>query len=108
MAEVTWTDLKERVSKNALGAPTDALLQQEFNVSKAYVDHYKGVQTTVPEAVSNEAILTGGQELLKRSYNPQGSSSTLGAQGQPLPFPLSKDPFITVRALLDPYLVVGF
>lgn len=107
MAEVTWEDLKERASKNSIGGPTDALFQQEFNVSKAYVDNYVGVQT-VPEATKNEAYLTGGQELLKRSYNPQGQSAALNNDGTPQPFRLSKDPFITVRALLDPYLVVGF
>ena len=107
MAEVTWEDLKARVSKGSVGAPPDALIEQEFNVGKAYVDNYIGVQT-VPEVAANEAVLTAGQELLKRSYNPQGQSASLNNDGTPQPFRLSKDPFITTRALLDPYMVVGF
>jgi hypothetical protein len=90
------------------GSIPDATIERLFDASKAYVDNYKGVQTTVPEAVSNEAILTGVRELNKRRGNPQGSSQSLDSTGAPLPYRLSKDAFITVRALLDPYLVVGF
>lgn len=107
MAEATWEDLKDALRINTGGSVPDALIEQCFNVSKAYVDNYVGTQT-VPEVTTNEAYINGGQEVFKRRNAPQGQAQTVDATGAPLPYRLSKDPFITTRELLKPYLVVGF
>jgi hypothetical protein len=111
MAEVTWEDLKTAIEGNggvSLDTTKDALITQVFNVGKAWVENYIGVQTTVDEATKNEAVILAGLELFKRRQNPQGAAQNLNEVGAPLPFRLSKDPYVTVREILNPFLVVGF
>jgi hypothetical protein len=110
MAEVTWQDLKTALEAPGvpLGTSKDALITQLFNVGKAWVENYIGVQTTVDEATKNEAIILAGLELFKGRQNPQGSAQNLNEVGAPLPFRLSKDPYVRVKELLNPFLVVGF
>lgn len=105
MAEVTWQDAKADLK---LTVDTfDATVERLFYVAQLYVDNFIGVQD-IFEPVYNEAILTGVRELWKRVQNPQGAAQQLNEVGAPLPFRLSKDPFVTVRELLKPYLVSGF
>lgn len=83
-----------------------AFIQQCLIEAWGLVGQAIGTTTTVPDEIRERAVIECGSELFARRQSPSGVTQYADATGAPVR--LARDPMTGARAILAPYLPLGF
>lgn len=87
-----------------VGTDESTFPQECLTAGQALVTKYIGAVTTVPVAISDQAVLIASSEIFHRRSAPNGVAQFASFDGSPVR--VAKDPMNAVYPLLIPY--VGF
>lgn len=111
----TWQDLKSYLRVNASSTADDTFIQACFTEAAALVAAYNKVwdsttstyvASAAPVAIVDKATLECGSRLFNLRNAPNGVAQFADFDGAPIR--VSRDVMISAKALLEPWLVVGF
>lgn len=83
-----------------------AFIQQCLIEAWGMVGQAIGTTTTVPDEIHDRAVIECASELYNRRQAPSGITQYADATGAPVR--LARDPMTGARAILTPYLPLGF
>lgn len=106
--EALLAELTAYVTPGARSTPDadKAFIQQCLIEAWALVGQTIGATTSVPDEIRDRAVIECGSELFARRAAPSGVTQYADATGAPVR--LSRDPMTGARAILAPFLPLGF